>query len=88
MKQKQYEQAIALGESLAAEQLKPDVRINLAASYYFSGRKDKAKSLFEEVVGLPDLPDVFAKVANDWLARLKAESDTTERRPPTSSKLE
>jgi hypothetical protein len=83
MKQKQYEQAIALGESLAAEQLSPDVRINLAASYYFSGEKDKVKSLFEEVAGLPDLQDALAKIANDWLARLEAESDTNQPQPPT-----
>jgi hypothetical protein len=83
IKQKQYEQAIALGESLSAEQLSPDVKINLAVSYYFAGEKDKAEPLFEEVVDLPDLPDAFVKVANDWLARLNAESDTTQPQPRT-----
>lgn len=78
IKQKQYEQAVVLGESLSAEQCSPDVKINLAVSYYLAGRKDKAESLFEEVVHLPELPDAFARVANDWLARLAAERDTTE----------
>jgi hypothetical protein len=70
-----------LGESLSAEQLTPDVKINLAVSYYFAGEKDKAKSLFEQVLAVPDLADAFAKIANDWLARLNTESDTNQPRP-------
>lgn len=65
-----YKEAIRIGESFSRSSRDFAMEFNLAAAYHLSGETSKAKALFNELKTRSDIPEPFAPVIDDYLAKL------------------